>query len=195
MTDRYAHKDVYTYDDSPVLRNKAGHTSQEALDRFERLSVANRMLDNPPSGNFDYQHLKALHFHLFQDVYEWAGEERNVSISKDATTFANPRFIHGVVSELLQKLAGENRLCSTEPGIFAERAAHYVLELNLAHPFREGNGRTIRYFLSLLADNAGYGIDDETLAQGWLAACVEGVSRSDRPMRDLIARALVIYEE
>ena len=60
MTTRYAHKDAYTYENSAVLKNKAGHRDQEALDQFERLSVANRMVEDPPAGNFDYQHIKAI---------------------------------------------------------------------------------------------------------------------------------------
>jgi cell filamentation protein len=195
MTSRYAHKDAYTYEDSPVLRNRAGHRDQSALDRFERISVANRMVEDPPPGNFDYQHLKAIHHHLFQDVYDWAGQERNVSISKGQTQFANPRFIHPVVTALLSQLAEEKYLNNTSPEFFVERAAHYVLELNIAHPFREGNGRVVRYFLSLLAHNAGFEIDEDQLRDGWVDACIEGVTQEGQLMRDVIARALIILED
>lgn len=194
MTTRYAHEDAYTYENSSVLRNKAGHETQEALDQFERLSVANRMVEEPPQGGFDYAHLKALHFHLFQDVYDWAGEERNVSISKANTTFANPRYIHPMVTSLCGELAGENFFQNLAPDPFVERAAHFMVELNMAHPFREGNGRTIRYFLFLLADNAGYEVDMDKLADGWLAACIDGV-HDEQSMAELIAGALVILED
>ncbi|MBC17124.1 MAG: cell filamentation protein Fic [Desulfovibrio sp.] len=193
MTTRYAHRDAYTYHNSSVLKSKGGHKTQEALDKFERLSVANRMMEDPPAGKFDYAHLKSLHLHLFQDVYDWAGEERNVSISKGNTQFANPRFIENVVTSLLKNLSNENKLKGLSPQDFVERAAHYVLELNMAHPFREGNGRCLRYFLSLLAQNAGFDLDVEKLTDDWLAACIEGVS-DEAPMCDLIAQALIIYE-
>jgi len=195
MITRYAHRDVYTYDNSSVLKNKAGHTTQEALDRFERLSVANRMMEDPPTGNFDYAYLKKLHFHLFQDVYDWAGQERNVSISKGSTQFANPRFIADAVTDLLKKLVNENCLKGHDPEDFVERAAHYVIELNMAHPFREGNGRTVRYFLSLLAQNAGFGIDAEQLKNGWLEACIVGVPGDETPMCDLLANALIVFDD
>lgn len=195
MTTRYAHKDAYTYENSSVLKNKAGHRDQEALDRFERLSVANRMVEDPPAGNFDYQHIKAIHRHLFQDVYDWAGEERTVSISKGETPFCNPRFIANSVSALAGELAKENFLKGSTPTTFVERAAYYMLELNMAHPFREGNGRTARYYLLLLAQNAGYEVDAEKLKDGWLDACIEGAAGSEQPMCDLIASALIVYED
>lgn len=195
MLTRYAHRDIYTYEDSSVLKNKGGHRKQEALDQFERLSVASRMMEDLPEGYFDYEHLKGVHYHLFQDVYDWAGKERNVSISKGATLFANPRHIGMVVTGLLSELKNENYLVEQELDGFVERTAYYMIELNIAHPFREGNGRALREFLSLLADNAGYGIDTEKLKNGWLDACVEGVSGSEQPMCDVIAGALIVYED
>lgn len=195
MTDRYAHKDAYTYEDSAVLKNKADHRTQEALDHFERLCVANRLMEDPPTGNFDYAHLKAVHHHLFQDVYDWAGEERTVSISKGATQFANPRFITNAVTTTLSELADEGHLKNDSPENFVERAAYFALELNMAHPFREGNGRTIRHFLSLLASNAEYELDVDLLEEGWLASCVEGVTGSEQPMCDVIAEALHVLED
>ncbi|NJB66425.1 cell filamentation protein [Desulfobaculum xiamenense] len=194
MITRYSLDDAYTYADSPVLKNKANHTTQEALDKFERLSTALRQIQDLPEGGFDYPHLKALHRHLFQDVYDWAGEERNIPISKGSTPFANPRCIHGCVTALLAQLARENHLQGLAPEDFAKRAAHYMLELNMLHPFREGNGRTCRSFLSLLAQNAGFDIDMTQLRAGWLDACIEGVNGSEEPMQDVIVRALVVLE-
>jgi cell filamentation protein len=195
MITRYAFDDVYTYENSTVLKNKANHRTQEALEKFERLSNINRMVEDPPQGNFDYAHLMALHHHLFQDVYDWAGKERNVPISKGQTRFANPRFIESYAAGLLQRLVKENHLKGLSPEEFVERASHYVLELNLVHPFREGNGRAIRYFLTLLAQNAGYDVDIQALKAGWLDACIEGVTGSEQPMMDVIAGALVVFED
>lgn len=169
--------------------------TQGALDQFERLSVANRMVEDPPEGKFDIQHLKAIHRHLFQDVYDWAGEERTVSISKGKTLFCNPRFIADTVTDILGKLAKENHLKGLPPEDFVDRVAYYILELNVAHPFREGNGRTTRYFLSLIAQNAGFEVDVEQLKEGWTDACIEGVAGSEEPMCDVIAKALIIFED
>ncbi|WP_239057133.1 Fic family protein [Desulfovibrio sp. JC010] len=153
------------------------------------------MMQDLPQGQFDYKHLKAIHQHLFQDVYDWAGQERNVSISKGATLFANPRHIESTITDILDELKKENHLIDHEPADFVDRAACYMIELNLAHPFREGNGRALRGFLFLLAENAGYGIDVEKLQAGWLEACIEGVSGSEQAMCDVIAGALIVYED
>lgn len=190
MPTRYADNDPYTYPDSAVLRNKAGIRDAEALACFERLSVANRSMEDVPAGRFDYAHLKALHYHLFQDVYDWAGEERNVAISKGESRFAQPPFIGGEAERLLAALASENHLRGLERELFAQRVAHYMSELNVLHPFREGNGRALRLFLQVLAEQAGYDLDAEALATGWLAACVEGFHGNEAPMQVLLAGAL-----
>lgn len=73
---RYSKNDPHTYEDSPVLMNKGNFCTKEELKIFELLWVTKQMVDEPPKGDFDYAHLKALHRHLFQEVYEWAGNER-----------------------------------------------------------------------------------------------------------------------
>lgn len=73
---RYDGSDCYTYPGSEVLKNKANLHDQVALDAFEADATAIRLLEiieHPIEGNFDLAHLQAMHFHLFQDVYDWAG--------------------------------------------------------------------------------------------------------------------------
>ncbi|MDP3653532.1 MAG: Fic family protein [Rhodoferax sp.] len=89
---RYDGSDSYAYPGTEVLRNKADIRDQIALDAFEADATAVRMLeliDNPVQGVFDFQHLCAIHRHLFQDVYHWAGEMRTVDISRGNSRFAN----------------------------------------------------------------------------------------------------------
>ena len=74
---RYDAIDDYVYPGTTVLRNKAGIQDQAALDAFEADATAVRMLElleQPIPGTYDFAHLCAMHRHLFQDVYEWAGE-------------------------------------------------------------------------------------------------------------------------
>ncbi|HLJ01307.1 MAG TPA: hypothetical protein VKT76_16470 [Bradyrhizobium sp.] len=65
--------DPYTYENSTVLVNKLGLREQAELDAFETEISAARALEALPEGALDFQHFKAVHHHLFQDVYEWAG--------------------------------------------------------------------------------------------------------------------------
>ncbi len=85
---RYSAIDHYVYPDTAVLRNKAGLKDQQALDAFEADVTALCMLeliDAPVQGNFDLAHLCAIHRHIFQDVYEWAGEIRTVDMSREGS--------------------------------------------------------------------------------------------------------------
>ena len=77
--------DPYLIPGTDTLRNKAGITDRATLDNFEREVTTARsfeLIANPIDGSLDYDHLKDIHQHLFQDVYEWAGEPRTIGISK-----------------------------------------------------------------------------------------------------------------
>lgn len=159
---RYDGTDSYVYPGDEVLRNKADIHDQAALDTFEADVTVLRMLEllkNPIKGVFDLEHLRAIHRYIFQDVYDWAGELRTVDISRGDSRFANFNLIERYLGNKLKGLAAENHLRDLAPDVFIARLAHYMSEINAAHPFREGNGRVQRFFCSQLADQAGYFID------------------------------------
>jgi cell filamentation protein len=85
--------DPYVYPGTSVLRNRLGTTDPDYLDKQERALVVLRMRGNIPGGSFDLTHLRAIHRHLFQDVYDWAGELRTVEISKGRQQFQFRKFI------------------------------------------------------------------------------------------------------
>jgi cell filamentation protein len=136
-----------------VLRNCAGITNQQALDFFETAAVTKRakeLADNPLSIK-DTKSLFAIHKYLFQDVYDWAGKERTVEISKEGKQFF-PTNYFDTAFEYIDKLIADYRRCNTEDirELFAKLAA--ILDtINYLHPFREGNGRTQREFIRILA--------------------------------------------
>ena len=95
--------DPYVYSGTDVLKNKPGLRDEGALRTFEYEQTASRAQDlnsKPIAGKFDLDHLKAIHKHLFQDVYEWAGEVRTVNFRKDAVPFAPPAFIQSYSATL-----------------------------------------------------------------------------------------------
>ena len=102
---------------------------------------------------------------LFQDIYDWVGKIRTVDISRGNSRFANVRFIESSAHEIFNRLARENLLKSLDPNTLSERLAHYLSEINALHPFREGNGRTQRIFISQLSQAAGYQLDYSDLEQ------------------------------
>jgi cell filamentation protein len=189
---RYDASDIYVYPDTEVLRNKAEIREQAALDAFEADTTAVRMLElveHPLKGNFDLQHLCAIHHYLFQDVYDWAGQLRTVDISRGGSRFANVALIEDYLGKQLHGLAQENFLCGLSPKSFVAHLAHYMAEINAAHPFREGNGRAQRFFCAQLAEEAGYFIDFETVDQDEMyAVMIASFAGDERPLAKLLMR-------
>lgn len=104
-------------------------------------------------------HLKAIHFYLFQDIYPWAGQLREVDIIKGSDTFSHFADIPRQFDELAGELQQENYLAGCNKGDFSTRLGYYLGRINTMHPFREGNGRSQRVFCDTIADGAGFGID------------------------------------
>jgi cell filamentation protein len=160
MSDSYKYIDLdYTYTDPKIgiLRNLAGITDPDVLLFFESAAVAKRIqeLYEKPIKIKGADSLLSIHRHLFQDVYSWAGEKRKVEISKagkqffPTTHFDNAfRFIDTLISDY-KNISNEDKLQ------IAEKLAEILDNINYLHPFREGNGRTQREFLRLLALEKG----------------------------------------
>jgi cell filamentation protein len=89
-------------------------------------------------------------------VYEWAGELRTINISKGGHLFAHQTHIRNAAAPIFKQLAEEKHPAGLDPDAFSLRAAHYLAEVNALHPFREGNGRAQRQFISHLARANGY---------------------------------------
>jgi len=191
---RYDADDVYCIPGTAVLKNKAGITDQEQLDEFEGDFTAIRLLEltqNPVEGSFDLAHLCKIHQYLFQDVYEWAGEVRTVDIIRGDSRFCNVRHIQSYSNTVFSALAAEKYLVNLEPKVFANRLAHYLSEINAIHPFREGNGRVQRLFISQLAKQTGYSLDYSALDQAELYPVMqESFLGNAKPLADLIFKII-----
>lgn len=151
----------YCYPDSIVFKNKLGIRDFDKFNMAERSITLLRILEIkelPVSGNFDLNHLRSIRRFIFQDIFEWAGELRTVNISK-GTMFCNYEFIVSNADKLFKELRSENYLCGLSMDGVSERLAYYPGGINAIHPFREGNGRTHRIFIQLLALKAGYDLD------------------------------------
>lgn len=165
---RYDADDVYCYPGSSVLKNKLDIQDQDQLDAFEADITLARIVaisHKPLVGNLDFDHLKAIHHELFQDLYDWAGEVRRVDILRENSRFANIRMIDSAAKQIFDSLAKESLFEGKDIDGVAKRLAHYLSEINVLHPFRDGNGRAQRVFISQLAGAAGYGLDYSDLNQ------------------------------
>ena len=173
---RYDADDTYCYPGTDVLRNKAEITNAQDLDAYEgELSTLRSIesLERPIAGQFDLIHLQRIHLALFQDVYDWAGKIRTVDISRGNSRFANVRFIESAANDIFNKLARENWLKGLDSNSLSKRLAHYLSEINALHPFREGNGRVQRIFISQLSQSAGYQLDYSDLEQEQIYLAME----------------------
>lgn len=146
-----------------VLRNRLGITDAERLLDAENDLVEIRIAElrhdpAPVPRTYDLPHLTALHRHLFQDVFDWAGELRTVGIGKGGESFIPPLDIVRPVEHVADRIARAHRLRGmVSPGL--EREVAYLFDyLNFAHPFREGNGRTQREFFDQLLSETGRGL-------------------------------------
>ena len=138
-----------------VLQNKLGITNSVELAHEEELLTKRRALelyDNELLGTFEvgtFDGLAKIHGYLFQDVYDFAGEMRTVNIAKGGFRFA-PSIYLSEALEAIGKMPQSN---------FDEIIKKYV-EMNVAHPFREGNGRATRIWLdAILKKELGLVVD------------------------------------
>ena len=128
-----------------ALENKLGLTDSAELYREEERISKKKALELFESGKLDklkagtFSALQAIHKHLFDEIYDFAGKLRTVNISKGNFRFAPLMYLEAAL-ENIDKMPQST---------FDEIVEKYV-EMNIAHPFREGNGRATRIWLDLI---------------------------------------------
>jgi cell filamentation protein len=153
----------YFVDGDDVLENNLGISDPYDLMHAEQEIAAKKsaMLLGESPEVFDLNYLKHIHKALFEDIYDFAGQIRTVDIAKPGANapFAHAEYIEAEAERIFSSLSGKKYLINMDRQTFVHEIANLSAELNALHPFREGNGRTIRLFLILLADYAGYLLD------------------------------------
>lgn len=97
-----------------------------------------------------------IHRFIFEDIYSFAGKIRREQISKGDTMFYPPDLINRELDRIFAEIKKKNMLRETNKEIIFNNLAYVMSELNIIHPFREGNGRSIREFIRLMAKRTGY---------------------------------------
>ncbi|MFO6424375.1 Fic/DOC family protein [Motilimonas sp. KMU-193] len=178
MRDKYGvAQDHYCYPRSDTLINLLDIRDSDKLDEAEVAFSEHRYIEYTSliSGldDFDIDHFRHLHWVLFQDVYEWAGKERDVDISKGHTRFCHCSFIERELIKQLERIPQLSE-CS-ERHEFIRLVADIFCEINIIHPFREGNGRATRFFFEELVFVAGYELNwPEISKEQWIEANEKG---------------------
>lgn len=190
----YDKDDKYCYKNSDVLINKFGIRDAKVLgeleDDFTTLTIP-LAYKFPIIGSFDLKHLQRIHKNIFGDIYKWAGEIRTVNISKGVQFCQYPNIknqFHVVYKELIN----DNFLMdmqNIEEAI--EKYSYYLSEINVIHPFREGNGRTQRIYLNYLSRMSGYKLDfNKTTQEKMIEASYEGFHCRYEKMERLIRKCI-----
>ena len=177
------------YENTTVLINKFDIRDENQLNALEQsitsVLIAKASMDIPFE-NVDFEFYKSLHKYVFSDIYEWAGEIRSVNISKKETNFCPTEKIEENGLRIFNNLHKANFLKALEGDGFIDKFVELYCELNYLHPFREGNGRIQRLFLSMLLKIIGKKIDftdiDEDL---FMIATIKSVSGDIFMLKDI----------
>ncbi|MFZ2964438.1 MAG: Fic family protein [Rhodoglobus sp.] len=157
--------DPYLDPDTGLLRNLVGARTQSALDAAEGALVfarAVQLVNHPVRPTGDLDEFRAIHRHLFQDVYDWAGKTRTVDIRKNvdgAEVFLPVSMIDRATMFAAEELRRDNMLSGMNRDQFIDRLSYHYDQWNYVHPWREGNGRCQRVFWSRVASDAGWNLD------------------------------------
>ena len=188
----------YFVEGGGVLENKLGLTDPEQLRQAEENAVAD-ITDDIYDQDFsatelDFDFLKFLHARLFGAVYPFAGQVRTVNITKPDSNipFCMADFIAPEAERIFGELKASHYLNGLSKQQFSGSIAMLAAELNALHPFREGNGRTIRLYLQLLARNAGYLVDYAAVPhEAIIAADKQAFLGSDAKIKELYQK--IVY--
>lgn len=185
--------ELYCYPpDFIVLKNKFEITDQGNLDKVERLYATQRIKEKCPSGDFDLDHLTAIHHHIFQDIYSWAGEVRQVEISKGESDFLPSSRIDMAMDGIHKKIIGKRYFQGSDQNAFAKLVAEIIGDINYIHPFREGNGRTQLIYLQQLGAKAGHVLALETMNRDeWIQASISAQNTDYEGMFRCILKSMV----
>ena len=182
-----------------VLANKLGITASDEIDEAE-LVLLEKLYQSVfeerfPEGQLSVALLKSWHRRWLGNIYDWAGQERTVNISKGGFMFAPSAQLPKLLNELNTKYLAHYTPCSgmdKEQLITAIAITH--VELILIHPFREGNGRLSRLLADVMAVQAGYKpLDYQSWEQNkiqYISAIHAGISLDYKPMKHWISEAL-----
>lgn len=170
-----------------VLENKLNITSSSELERVEEKMSKEKavgLFENKIIGQFEvgtFNGLAEIHKYLFEDIYEFAGQIRSVNISKGNFRFAPVLYLDDALRKI-DNMPQDN---------FDQIIEKYV-EMNVAHPFREGNGRSMRIWLDCILKNSiGRVVDWSKVDKEDYLMAMERSPIKDLEIKYIIEKALI----
>ncbi|EPC01876.1 hypothetical protein L861_19690 [Litchfieldella anticariensis FP35 = DSM 16096] len=185
-------QDPYCYEGTSTLRNLLDIHDDKTLEAAEReltLLAAEAIQFSPPP--YDLAYLQELHRQLFGDLYPWAGQIRTIDISKGETRFCNVQRVEPETHKLFSHLAQNDDFTNLKRNRLVTAIAELYGDLNVIHPFREGNGRAQRLLFEHIVINCGYEISwDGIDQQEWLDANIAAYYCDYGPMTAVFERSI-----
>lgn len=182
------------YEGTTCLINKFGIKDDKQLSLIEgqiTFAKGSELERNPVKGDFDFEHYKDIHKYLFDDIYEWAGKIRTVDMSKKGTNFAKANEIEKLANACFARLKSENYFKGQEFDEFISNIVDFYCVTNMLHPFREGNGRTQRIFISQLIRYSGYDIDFSSInTDDLMSATIHAANGIDDFLKEIFKNAI-----
>lgn len=132
---------------------------------------------------------------MFDEIYEWAGKIRNVNISKKGTSFVKVNEIEQLATACFIRLKSENYFKDQDFGTFISNIVDFYCVINMLHPFREGNDRTQRIFISQLVRYAGYEIDFSNInSDDLILATIQAANGVDVYLKEIFTNCITNLE-
>ncbi|MFA5842098.1 MAG: Fic family protein [Candidatus Gracilibacteria bacterium] len=184
-------------DEADILKNKLGITNPKELEDAETVLLTDsydyflKLLEQGKL-KLNLELLFEIHAYFLGTLYPWAGKIRHVNISKNNAFFAPAKQISNALKQFELDFKKHKPKVKDSKKDLAKKLAFIHAELNVIHPFREGNGRTIRLFLDLMAVSVGYELLNftEVSESDYIEACRKGMLQEYQPLESLFLKLL-----
>ena len=193
MPDKYGvGEDAYCYPGSTVLRNKLDirdePTLGEAEQQLSAIAASNVEFTPPP---YSLAYLQNIHRALFADLFKWAGQLRTVGMAKQDTRFCQPEYMEKEANKIFARMAAANWFEGMGRAELIVAVADAYSDINVVHPFREGNGRAQRILFEHLIMNAGFEISWWGIEKDeWISANIAAYNCMLAPMETVFKKCI-----
>lgn len=169
------------------FEDKLSHLPEDEREEVGRIASrhqAERLESSPIKGAFDSKHFATIHECLFKDVSSNAGIIRDYNMRKGSSQFADPLQISYLLEKELPQRVSSLEQVTSDAKKYASAMADLHSTLDLAHPFRDGNGRATRAFMSQLANKHGYELDFTGIERKqWVNSCIDSINTGQETLK------------
>ena len=193
MVDKYGTgDDPACYPGTSVLKNLLNIEDEDILEEAEReisSITASEIEFSPPP--YDLTYLQEIHRALFADIYSWAGSIRSIDISKRQTRFCSVNRVVPEAEKLFSHLSALNNFTELDREDLISNVAELYGDMNMIHPFRDGNGRAQRILFEHIVINTGFEISWNHVArEEWVNANIASVHCDYAPLQAIFDRCI-----